>query len=494
MRRYLAADLGASSGRLVAGSFDGAKLQLEEVHRFPNGGVRVNDRLHWNILALWSAMQDGLRAAAQKYGDSVVSLGVDTWGVDFGLLANDQLLGNPFHYRDAHTNGIIERAFEVVPREEIFRHTGLQFMQINSLFQLIAMKQANSPILAAADRFLMIPDLFNWLLTGRQVNEYTITTTSQLYNSVERRWATELIEAFNLPPHLFGEVTPPGETLGTLRSTLTAEVGLPSSLEVILPGSHDTASAVMAAPVEGDFGSQPDWCYISSGTWSLMGAETPAPVINDACLDRNFTNEGGVGGTARLLKNIAGLWLVQECQRIWRQEGKSYSWDQLVGLAEQSSPLHAFIAPDDPQFVAPRNMPEAIVEYCRGSGQPTPSDHGAVIRCALESLALRYRRVLGWTEELTGTRLETIHILGGGSQNRLLNQMTADACNRRVVAGPSEATAIGNLMMQCVAKGDVGSIAEAREVVRNSFAVETYEPQTPAPWDEAFDRFVELEG
>lgn len=492
-KRYLAVDLGASSGRLVAGSFDGDALQLEEVHRFANGGVRVNERLHWDVLALWSSVQDGMRQAANQYGDSVVSIGVDTWGVDFALLAKDQLLGNPFHYRDSHTNDVMEKAFEVAPAEEIFEHTGLQFMQFNSLFQLYAMKLAGSPLLSAADRFLMIPDLFHWLLTGVQANEYTNATTSQLYNSREKRWATELIEKLGLPSHIFGDVRLPGESLGALRASLAEAVGLPSHVEVVLPGTHDTASAVMAAPTSSPFGAAPDWCYISSGTWSLMGAETPGPVINADCLERNFTNEGGVGGTVRLLKNIAGLWLLQECRRIWGNEGSDYEWDSLVDLAETTPPLRSFIAPDDARFIAPANMPQAIVDYCRESGQTAPDSHGAVIRTALESLALRYRRVLQWTEELTGGELKTIHVVGGGAQNQLLCQMTADACNRVVVAGPSEATAIGNVMMQCVAKGDVDSIAQAREVIRRSFEVARYEPQNPGPWDEAFERFVALE-
>ncbi len=494
MKRYLAADLGASSGRIVSGSFDGRKLQLEEVHRFDNGGVSVNDRLQWDLLAQWSAIQEGLRASVDRYGDSIASLGVDTWGVDFGLLAKGELLGNPLHYRDAQTNGIVERAFEVVSAEEIFEHTGLQFMQFNTLFQLYAMRLAGSPRLDAADRFLMIPDLFHWLLTGEQVNEYTNVSTTQLFNPRERRWATELMERFDIPTDIFGEIRSPGFGLGRVRKSVSEDVGLDPSVQIILPGTHDTASAVVAVPSASEFGSQPDWCYISSGTWSLMGVETPDPVINAECRKRNFTNEGGVGNTTRLLKNIAGLWLVQECRRVWSAAGDELGWSRLVELAEEAPQLRSFVAPDDPAFTSPKDMPAEIRRWCEQSGQAVPDTRGAIIRCALESLALRYRRVLQWAEELTGASLKTIHIVGGGGRNRLLCQMAADACNRPVVAGPTEATAIGNIMMQCVSLGDVGSIAEAREVIRNSFEVTTYEPQSPAIWDEAYERFCRLGG
>ncbi|MDP6447294.1 MAG: FGGY-family carbohydrate kinase [Pirellulaceae bacterium] len=491
-KTYLAVDLGASSGRVVAGRFDGHRLALEDVHRFPNGGVRAGGRLYWNVLALWSEMLGGLRESRGRYGDSILSVGVDTWGVDFGLLGSDgQLLANPLHYRDEHTNGALERAFAVAPREEIFRRTGLQFMQFNSLYQLAAMNEAGNSALAAAESFLMIPDLFHWLLTGERVNEFTNATTTQFFDPQRKEWAVELFEKIGLPAHILGEVAQPGANLGRLTNSVAAETGM-HNVDVVLPGTHDTASAVLAVPAAARFGTQPDWCYISSGTWSLMGAETPAPVINDQCLARNFTNEGGVGGSIRLLKNIAGLWLVQECRRIWAQAGHEFAWSQLVALAAESSPLACLIDPDDESLIAPADMPQAIRAFCERSGQAAPETEGAVIRCALESLALRYRLVHGWTEELVGGELKTIHIVGGGAQNELLCQMTADACDRPVVAGPVEATAIGNLMMQAVAHGDVGSIEEAREVIRDSFAVKRYEPRNTEPWREAAGRFAQL--
>ena len=489
---FLAVDLGASSGRVVAGLFDGAKLSLEEVYRFENGGVLAGGRMHWDILSLWQHVQSGLRAAGKTYGGRIVSVGVDTWGVDFGLLGrNDELLGNPYHYRDRHTAGILDKAFRIVPREEIFAATGLQFMEFNSLYQLLAMKQAGSPLLDVAQSFLMIPDLFHWLLTGVKANEYTNASTTQCLNPKTGSWATDLLDRFGLPTQFLGPIVPPGSVLGKLQASVVEETNL-TNVQVILPGTHDTASAVMAVPAASKPGQRPDWCYISSGTWSLMGVETPQPIINDRCYQLNFTNEGGVAGTTRVLKNIAGLWLVQECRRIWKLQGREFSFDELMQRAAEALPLTSLVNPDDPSFVAPKDMPAAIRDYCARTGQMAPATEGAIIRAALESLALRYRIVLGYLEELIGGLIETIHIVGGGAQNRLLCQMAADACNRRVVAGPIEATSIGNLMMQAVAQGAIGSIAEAREITCTSFAVQEYEPKDPQPWDEAFLRSSRL--
>lgn len=489
---YLAVDLGASSGRVLAGLFDGRRLQLDEVYRFENGAIHAGGRMYWDVLALWKHIQQGLHAAGGRYGDEVVSIGVDTWGVDFALLGRgDELLGNPRHYRDSRTAGIFDKAFPIVSREEIFAETGLQFIEFNTLFQLLAMKLENSPLLDAAETLLMMPDVFNWLLTGEKANELTDASTTQFYNPQTKDWARSLFDRFGLPTNILGRLAAPGERLGKLRRDVAAETGL-SQAAVVLPGAHDTASAVMAVPAAGDPAEKPDWCYISSGTWSLMGVETPRPVVTEKCRELNFTNEAGVGGTTRLLKNIAGLWLVQECRRVWNQAGADFDWDDLVTQAANSPPLESIIDPDNAAFNAPRDMPLAIRDFCSKTGQTVPGDEGAVVRCALESLALRYRAVLNWSEELTGARIETIHIVGGGTQNRLLSQMAADACNRRVVAGPVEATAVGNVMMQAVAGGQVGSIREARDVVRNSFDVEEFTPREPGPWDEAFSRFEHL--
>ncbi len=489
---FLAVDLGASSGRVVAGEFSGKRLTLEEVSRFENGGVLANERLYWDLLKLWNHIKDGLRSACVKYGERIVSVGVDTWGVDFGLLAaRDELLGNPVHYRDRRTEGILEQAYQVVPRDEIFAQTGLQFMQFNTLFQLFAMRKEASPLLDTAQSLLMMPDLFHWLLSGEKSNEYTNATTTQFFNPQQNDWAFPLLERFELPARLLGPVSPPGTRLGAIRTSVAAEIA-GTRMQVVLPGTHDTASAVMAVPASSVPGKKPDWCYISSGTWSLMGIEVPGPVVNNRCRELNFTNEGGVGGTIRLLKNIAGLWLVQQCRAVWLRDGREYDWNQLTQMAQAAKPLVALIDPDDPRFVAPDNMPAAIRGFCQETDQTVPETEGAIIRCALESLALRYRMVIGWLEQLNGGPLETIHIVGGGTQNRLLCQMAADACDRRVVTGPIEATAIGNLMMQAVSNGDVASIAEAREVIRNSFAVHEYVPTAPDPWREAYDRFTKI--
>jgi rhamnulokinase len=489
---YLAVDLGASSGRVLAGLFDGKRLQLEEVHRFENGGILANDRLYWDLLRQWRDIQQGLRAAATKFGRNIASVGVDTWGVDFGLLGrNDELLGNPYHYRDVRTNGIFERAFNLCSRDQIFEETGLQFMELNTLFQLVAMKLQNSPLLDAAESFLMIPDLFHWLLTGIKANEFTDASTTQFYNPRTKGWSTRLFDCFGLPTRILGEIVPPSTRLGGLRQSVAEATGL-TSAQVILPGTHDTASAVMSVPAESPPSDQPRWCYISSGTWSLMGVETSNPIITDRCRELNFTNEGGVGGTTRVLKNIAGLWVVQECRRIWSLEGQELDWDAMFQRAAAAPTLRSLINPDHASFLAPKHMPNAIRQFCQDSGQAIPETDGSIVRCALESLALRYRMVLGWLEQLTGSRIENVHIVGGGAQNRLLCQMAADSCNRRVLSGPVEATAIGNVMMQAVSSGDVASIAQARQVIRGSFEMAEYLPRDVGLWDEAFRRFVRL--
>jgi rhamnulokinase len=493
-KAYLAIDMGASSGRHVLGRYDGRTLALEEVYRFENGGVEVLGNLHWDLLGLWTHVRNGMRAAGSRAGAEIVSVGVDTWGVDFGLLGRDDvLLANPSHYRDPRTNGMMERAFSIVSREEIFRHSGLQFMQFNSLYQLLAMKLANSPVLDVAKRLLLMPDLFHWLMTGVKSNEFTDATTTQFYNPIQGDWATELLKKFGLPTEILGPLSEPGTDLGPLRPDLGAESGL-ASAHVVLPGTHDTASAVMAVPAASRPGQRPDWCYISLGTWALLGVESPKPLVNDKVLALNFTNEGGVGKTYRVLKNICGLWLVQECRRVWNKAGRNWSWEDLNKLSAAAKPLVSFIDPDAHDFLAPQDMPEAIRGYCARTSQPVPADEGAVLRCALESIAMRFRHVLSMCEELVGGRIETIHIVGGGTQNRQLCQAGADACGRRVLAGPVEATAIGNIMMQAVADGDVASIAQAREVVRNSFAVQEYLPQNAAAWEEGYAKYVAAVG
>jgi rhamnulokinase len=483
-KKMLAFDLGAESGRGILGQFDGRRLQLEVVHRFPNGPVRTLDTMHWDVLRLYSEMLAAMRRCTADKG-SVDSLGVDTWGVDFGLLGRDgTLLGNPRHYRDPHTEEILEQAFARVPRAEVFRQTGIQFMRFNTLFQLLALQRDRSPLLDVAHTMLFMPDLFHYFFTGVKVNEFTDASTGQVYDPTARTWALGLIKAFGLPQHIFGTLVPPGTNLGTLRPAVAEEAGI-SPVPVIAPASHDTGSAVAAVPAQSG-----SWAYISSGTWSLMGAELPTPLISDKVQEYNFTNEGGVAGTIRFLKNIMGLWLVQECRRAWERAGQTYSYDDLTRLAESATPFISLVNPDDASFILPPSMPAALAEFCRRTSQPVPTEPGACVRCALESLALRYRWVLERLEDLLGRRLDVIHVVGGGCQNTLLCQFTADACNRPVLAGPVEATAIGNVLVQALGLGVLGSLAEAREVVRRSFEVRTHQPQVPQRWNEPYQRFL----
>lgn len=484
---FLALDLGAESGRAVLGQFDGERLRLSEVHRFPNGPVRLPDGLHWDVLRLWTEIKRGLALAVQEHGADLAGVGLDTWGVDFGLLDRDgALISNPYHYRDSRTDGMLDEAFRRVPRQEIFEQTGIQFMQLNSLYQLLAMVVGRSPALDIAETFLTMPDLFNYWLTGRKVCEFSIATTTQCYDPRQGDWARPLLEKMGIPPHIFPEIVPPGTVLGQLLSSAAEEVGL-SGLPVIAPACHDTGCAVAAVPAEG-----PDFVYISSGTWSLMGAELPEPVINEQSLSFDFTNEGGVGGTFRFLKNIAGLWLVQECRRTWARQGEEFSYDDLTQRAAQADSLQSVVDPDYGEFLKPGDMPARIRAFCQMTDQPVPQSKGAIVRCALESLALKYRWVLERLEEILGRRLEPIHIVGGGTQNWLLNQFAADATGRRVVTGPIEATAAGNVITQMIALGHIASLAEGRRIVRNSFDVVTYEPAGEPGWDEAYGRFLAM--
>jgi rhamnulokinase len=424
--------------------------------------------LYWNVLNLFGEIKHGLAKAAGERDGQVASLGLDAWGVDYALLDRaGHLIGNPHHYRDSRTDGILDQAFAIVPREEIFEQTGIQFMQINSLYQLLAMSLSRSPKLEVASTFLMMPDLFNYWLTGHRVCEYTDASTSQCYDPRRGMWAYPLLEKLNLPRHIFPEIVQPGTDLGYLMPAVAEELGISNSISVIAPGCHDTASAVAAVPM--DEGAEANSAYISSGTWSLVGVEMDAPVINAQSLAYNFTNEGGVQNTIRLLKNVTGLWVVPECRRTWAHQGEALSYAELTHLAGQAAPFSAMIDSDDPSYLAPGDMPARIREYCQRTGQTPPDDNGAFVRCALESLALKYRWVIDKAEELIGRPITTLHIVGGGTQNRLLNQFAANATGRPVITGPVEATAIGNILLQMLALGQIGSLAEGRALVRKSF-------------------------
>ncbi|HYK91712.1 MAG TPA: rhamnulokinase family protein [Acidobacteriota bacterium] len=486
-RVYLAADLGAESGRVVAGCFDGERLVLEEVHRFSNAPVKVLGSLRWDILNLFAEVKRGLAAASRSYGSSLVSAGVDTWGVDYGLIAKGgDLLGNPVHYRDSRTDGMMDEAFRRLPKREMYKCTGIQFMFFNTAYQLLSEVVHASPALALADKLLFVPDLLNYWLTGQKVNERTITSTSQIYDPKCRQWSRDVIEKMGFPGNIFGEIVSPGTVLGPLLPEIAAETGV-SLLKVVAPGCHDTASAVAAVPAQGA-----SHAYLSSGTWSLMGIESPRPVINDKSLEIGFTNEIGACDTVRVLKNISGLWLVQESRRTWASQGRELSYDDLARLAESAQPFTALVNPDHASFAAPGDMPARIRDLCARTGQRVPVSEGEIIRTALESLALKYRWVLMNLEELVGHRLEVLHIVGGGTKNRVLSQFTANSINRPVIAGPVEATSAGNILLQMMGMGDLRSLYEGRELIARSFETETFLPVNPSAWDQAYEEFVPI--
>jgi rhamnulokinase len=468
-KHFLACDLGAESGRVMLGTLADGALSIEELHRFQNEPVQLATGLYWDTLRLFHEIVKGIAAAGRGRKLRVDGIGLDTWGVDFALLGSDgSLCDNPRHYRDSRNNGMLEKTCEAAGREEIFSQTGIQFMQINSLCQLYALKLVESPALASAETLLFMPDLFNYWLTGVKRAEVTIASTSQFYDPRKKHWATPLFEKLGLRAEILPEIVEPGTLLGPLSSHVTERTGVEAS--VYASAGHDTAAAVAAVPAEGR-----DWCYISSGTWSLMGVELEEPLINENSLALNFTNEAGFGGTTRLLKNIAGLWLVQECRRQWAREGNEYSYEDLTRMAEEAPRYGGYIDPD--AFLEPGHMRAQIEAYCRKEGQQVPQGPGGMTRAILESLAKRYAEVLKSLEALTGRRLNTIHIVGGGSRNRLLNQLVADETGRRVVAGPTEATAIGNVLVQAVGARAIGSLSEGRAIVGRSFAVDVYRSQ-----------------
>ena len=487
---YLAVDLGAESGRVMAGRFDGSRISLEQFHRFANGPVRIGGTMRWNLVSLWTEIQNGLREAGSKLNGSAVSVGVDTWGVDFVLMnKNDELLGQPWNYRDSRTDGMIQKACAKVPRAEIFAETGMQFLQINSLYQLLAMCERDPELVAQARKFLMVPDFFHWCLSGSRVVEFTNATTSQMLNAKTRTWAFDMLRKFEIPTEMFPDVVNPGTNLGTLRKEVGESTGL-GKLNVVTPATHDTGAAVAACPTRRT--GTADWAYISSGTWSLMGGEVQDAILTPKALERNVTNEGGIDGTYRLLKNIMGLWLVQRCKVAFAARGKDIDYAELTRLATEATAFRSLVDPDKAAFLGPADMTTAIADECRRTNQPIPETEGQFVRCALESLALKYRMVLGWLEELTGTRVEVIHIVGGGTQNQLLNQFTADSCGRPVFAGPIEATALGNVLLQARAAGDISSLSEIREVVRTSETIGEYTPKDTDQWNDAWGRFQEL--
>jgi rhamnulokinase len=480
--RYVACDLGAESGRVMLGVLADGKLSLEEIHRFANGPVRVNGTMRWDVLRIYEEIKIGLgKIAARRL--PVAGISTDSWGVDYVYLReNEPLLTMPYHYRDARTDGGFERAFALMPRDDIFALTGIQFQTFNTLYQIQADAQQRPWIFQAADGFLCIGDYFNYLFSGKRRADESLASTTQLYNPNNRRWSRRLLARFALPTPLFPEVVPCGTVLGLQLP----DVGLPGT-QVVASCSHDTAAAVAAVPAQGK-----DWAYLSSGTWSLLGIETQSPIITEQSCQANFTNEIGYGSSIRFLKNIIGMWILQECRRSWAADGRDYDYAQMMQMAQQAKPMQAMINPNDSRFAKPDDMPKKIEDFCRQSGQNPPSNDAAVVRCVLESLALLYRKTLDEIEGITGQKLTTLHIVGGGSQNILLNQLSANATGRTVIAGPVEATAAGNVLIQALALGHLSSLDALREVVRRSFPVQMYHPTETPVWESAYQRFQTL--
>ncbi len=485
---FLAFDFGAESGRAVLGRLEDNKLDLEVVHRFPNGPVNVSGHIHWNVLGLFHEVQVGLKKAVEMTGGNIDGVGVDTWGVDFGLLDDrGELLLNPFHYRDSRTDGTMEELFKTVSQQEVFERTGIQFLPFNTLYQLYEMRKWGSPALFQADCMLMMADLFHYWLTGEKVVEFSNATTSQCFNPLKGDWAYDMLDKLGIPTKMLPEVVQPGTKIGQIAPYLMQTMGGIGDIDVIVPATHDTGSAVAAVPAEGDCHA-----YISSGTWSLMGVELNAPLINGQALELGFTNEGGVDGTYRFLTNIMGLWIVQECKRTWAAAGEDIDYGTLAQMASESEGCVSIIDPDDLRFMPPGDMPARVQEYCQETGQKVPQEKGEIVRVVLDSLALKYRMTLESIEKLLGKELSPIHIVGGGIQNTLLNQLTADATGKPVVTGPVEATAMGNLLVQAMGKGIVGSLDEARQVVRNSVEVNTYQPKDTQKMERAWEIFLKL--
>ncbi|MFC7335664.1 rhamnulokinase family protein [Haloferula chungangensis] len=484
---YLAVDLGAGSGRVLAGEFDGSRIELRELNRFENTPVELPDGWHWNITSLYQNILEGLKIAAKEYGDAAVSVGVDTWGVDYALIdKKGGMLGLPYQYRDSRTDEMMETAYAKVPKKEIYEATGIQFMFFNSIFQLLSEVEGGNGAIDQAEDILFMPDLVAYWLSGEKSQERSIVSTTQLYNPVKKDWDFDLIEKLGLPKHLFKKIKEPGTELGTLRPNVAELTGF-KNLKVVTVAGHDTASAVAAVPSDA-----PVPAYISSGTWSLMGLELPEPVISDQSFDDAFTNEIGINNSVRFLKNICGLWLVQESRRFWLSKGEKYEFGELAALAGEAEPFRSLINPDDPRFSTAGRMPEKIQEFCRETGQAVPETPGEIVRCINESLAMRYAEVWDRLMTYTDQKPEVLHVVGGGCQDRLLNQFTANAIGVTVKAGPVEATGLGNILAQMLADGAISSLAEGREIVAASFEVEDFEHVDDEVWALAREKFAAI--
>ena len=488
LTKVLAFDFGASSGRAMLFTFDGEKLSIEEMHRFSNDPVMIGNSFHWDVLRLFHEIKQGINKTVLAGHKDIKAIGIDTWGVDFGLFdKNGKLLGNPYHYRDSRTNGMIELADKTMGKKYIFDKTGIQFNFFNTLFQFMAMVKDNDPLLDIADRMLFVPDIFNYFLTGVMKNEYSIASTSQLLDVKAKKWDKELMEKAGIPTKIFGEIVMPGEIIGELSDEICEELGCPK-IPVIAVGSHDTASAVASVPVTEDY----RYAYISTGTWALMGSEIDEPNVSDTTFGYNFTNEGGVCNKIRFLKNIMGLWIIQESKRQWAREGKNFSFDDLEQAAWAAEPFRSFIDPDCEDFAGPGNMPKRIREFCERTGQYVPQNEGEIIRCIAQSLAFKFRMVADAIEDITKEPLCAVHMVGGGIKDTMVCKFTANATGKRVLAGPVEATSTGNAVVQLMALGKVKDLTEGRKIVKNSFPIKTYEPEEADVWNKAYEDYKKI--
>ncbi len=488
LTKVLAFDFGASSGRAMLFTFDGEKLSIEEMHRFSNDPVMIGKCFHWDVLRLFFEIKQGINKTVLAGHKDIQAIGIDTWGVDFGLFDKDgKMLGNPYHYRDTRTDGMIEEADKTIGKKYIFDRTGIQFNFYNTIFQFMAMKKENDPLLSVADKMLFIPDIFNYLLTGVMKNEYSIASTSQLLEVNSKTWDKELMEKAGIPKDIFCDIVMPGEVVGMLSDDICEELGCPK-IPVIAVGSHDTASAVASVPVTEDY----KYAYISTGTWALMGSELDEPFVSDKTFDYNFTNEGGACGKIRFLKNIMGLWIIQESKRQWAREGKNFSFDDLEKAAWAAEPFKSFIDPDYIDFATPGNMPKKIRNFCERTGQSVPETEGEIIRCIAQSLALKFRMVTEAIEDVISEPLKAVHMVGGGIKDTMVCRFTASATGKKVLAGPVEATSTGNAAVQLMALGKVKDLTEARQIIKNSFPIKTYEPEDADAWSKAYEDFKKI--
>lgn len=485
MIKVLGFDYGASGGRAMLGIFDGNKITLEEVHRFSNDPVNVNGTLYWDILRLFHELKTGIIQCRRKGHGDIASIAIDTWGVDFGLLDKDgRLLENPVHYRDKRTDGIIEESFKIVPREEMYKRTGIQFMQFNTIFQLFSIVKQRPELLERANKLLFTPDLLNYFLTGEQYSEYSIASTAQMLNIHTGDWDRELLAKLDIPDGFLAQIIDGGTIVGNLKKDICDELGI-DSVPVIAVASHDTGSAVMSAPAKTE-----NFAFLSSGTWSLLGTELKKPIVDDKAAELDYSNEGGFNRTIRFLKNIMGLWIYQECRRHWNKEGRIMSFDELELGAQKAEPFRSFIDPDHDMFYHPGRMPEKVKDFCRMTNQPVPDGKPEIVRCIMESLAMKYKYVYEGLEEVTGRKIPDLHIVGGGCKNIMLSQFTANALGRTITTGPIEATATGNVIAQLIALGHIENMQEGREVVRKSFEIKQWYPQDTDKWKQKYEYYV----